>query len=258
MISLRRLYGGRSKKAWVITGSILFILLVSGYILWSRQLWAEYTPRHMQWQQDIKAEVAKAIVLPSTNDKQREELQTQIESTARRISIEQKNICKIPVIVSWQQRLIAQYKDMQVACQREVTNIVLFQERLDSVIVYLKDDQALAKISASIAPPGAIADTAWGRQIDEWGRATADVKRMHVSPAFRPTQLVAIDRMTTVKLAWQELIVAHQQKDKAKYAAAQNQLGVSYDGLNAITLSDNKSLTSLIGAVSEAYVKAFD
>lgn len=258
VIALSRPHGWRSKKALLIMSAILFVVAVGSYTLWSRHTWAQYTPRHTQWHQAIKSDVGKVIELPVASEKDQDALLVRLESLSRRISSEQASMCEVPAVVSWQQRFIAGYRDMQTACGKMVAGVALFQKQLTTVTTYIADDRKLAVISAKAVPPSEASDDVWGAQVELWGRVADEVKHLSVSAAFKPTQQVAVERMTAVKAAWQELIAAHQLKDKVKYVAAQSALGASYDGLDTITLDDTKHLSALTDELSAAYLKAFN
>lgn len=246
----------RSRKYLIITG-LVPVLIISGYMLWSKQVWEQYTPSYAQWQQDVKLNIKTITTLPTTNSTEQDVLLKRLESVSHRITSEQSSICDITALVKWQQQFILKYGNAQIACHKRTADIVSFQKQLDVMIAYLKNDQELAKIAITVTPSAEISDDAWENQVAGWSEAIDATKNLSVSATFEPTRQRAVERMSAVKVAWQEIIAAHQLKDKAKYIAAQDKLGVGYDGLNDIVVDSKKNLADLSSSLNNAYVRSF-
>jgi hypothetical protein len=256
MMRLSRLRRLRSKKYLIIASLVLLAFLMGGYILWSKQLWAQYTSTYVQWHQEFNTEIKAVSVLPTTTVKEKNALLDRLDGMSQRISSQQANLCAMTPLVQWQQRAIPAYESARNDCQKKLTAVVSFQNQLDSVIAYIKNDQDLAKILATASPASELEDGVWGEQVAAWSKAIDLTGKLSVSAAFKSTQQQALDRMTAVKVAWQELIAAHQLKDKAKYIDAQNKLGTAYDGLNDVSAASEKNLIGLADLLSRAYEKA--
>jgi hypothetical protein len=256
MMRLSRLRQMRSKKYLIIASLVLAAFLVGGYILWSKQVWAQYTDIYVKWHQELNTEIKAVSGLPTTTVKEQDALLDRLDGMSQRISSQQAALCATTPLVQWQQRVISAYESAQNDCQKKMTAVVSFQKQLDSVIAYIKNDQELAKILATATPAGELADGVWGDQVSMWSKAIDSTGKLAVSAAFKPTQQQALDRMTAVKVAWQELIAAHQLKDKAKYVEAQNTLGASYDGLNSIMVDSEKRLLVLSSSLNSAYERS--
>ena len=257
MMMLSRLRGWRSRKGLLGISVTVLVVVVGCYALWSRHVWAQYAPSYIQWHQTAKSDIKKIIELPVANEKDQGALLVQLESVSQRINSEQSSVCQVSAAVTWQQRFAAEYRDAQVACRNLVANAVAFQKQLNIVTAYIADDHRLAKISASALPPSEVSDVTWDAQVELWGQAVNDVQALTVSAAFKPTQQVAVEKSTAVKAAWEELITAHQSKDKARYITAQSTLGASYDGLNAISLNATENLSKLTTRLKDVYIEAF-
>jgi hypothetical protein len=250
---LRRL---RSKKYLIIASLLLLAFLMGGYILWSKQVWAQYTSTYVTWHQQLHTEIKAVSILPTATVKEQNALLDRLDSMSRRIASQQADLCATTPLVQWQRRVIAAYESAQNDCQKKMTAIVSLQTQLDSVVAYIKNDQEVAKILTTATPASELADGVWGDQVSAWSKVVDLTGKLTVSAAFKPTQQQAIDRMTAVKVAWQELIAADQLKDKAKYIDAQNKLGTAYDGLNDVSAASEKNLIGLADLLSRAYEKA--
>lgn len=260
MMRLSQLRPPRSKKSLLVmsAAAALLVIGVGAYVAWSKQVWAEYTPAYTQRHQGVHADIKSIAALSVSNTKEQAALLARLESMSNRIDSEQKSLCKVNVWVVWQQQFISSYNDAQTACQKETADIVAFQKRLNLVIAFIKDDQALAEIMSTVTPSGELADSEWEKQVAAWDGVIAAATKLSVSDTFKPTQQRAVEKMSIVKQAWAELILAHQQKDKVKYLAAHSSLGASYDGLSVVSEESNKGMRSLTDILNDAYIKAFN
>ena len=257
MMRLSRLKSLSSKKTRIIIGGIVLALIVGGYMLWSKHAWAQYAASSTQWHQGIESDIKTLTELPVASSKDEDALLVRIKQVTQRIASDQDSVCEVNPLVKWQRQFIKGYSSAISACQKMSANITLFQKQLNVAADYMKDDQALAKIITTINPPGELAEDTWEKQATAWGEAVKAVTDLSVSQAFKPTQQRAVEKMTAVKIAWQELIAAHQLKDKAKYVDAQNKLGTTYDGLNDVSTDSKKNLTGITDSLSAAYTESF-
>lgn len=257
MMRLSRLKSLASKKRLIIIGVIVLALSVGGYILWSKHVWAQYAASSTQWHQGIKSDITTLTELPVASSKDENALLVRIKQVSQRIASDQASICDVNPLVGWQRQFIEGYGSAISACQKMSANVTLFQKRLTVTADYMKDDLALAKIMTTVNPPGELAEDTWDKQVAIWAEAVKATGDLSVSPAFKPTQQRAVEKMTAIKAAWQELVAANQLKDKTKYLDAQNKLGTAYDGLNDVRTDSEKSLTSVTDSLSDAYDKSF-
>lgn len=260
MMRLSRLRPPRSKRSVLMVGvGILLILaIVGGYMLWSKQVWAEYTPSYTQRHQEIQSNIKEAATLPVTNAKEQDATLARLKDVSSNMATEQKALCTVNIWVQWQQQMISAYRDAQDACREKASDITTFQNQLNLVIIFIENDRALAKIIDTVVPPNELADNAWGEQEVAWNSAIAAATKLSVSDAYKPTQQRAVEKMTAVKQGWIEFVAAHQQKDKVKYLAAQSKIGTSYDELNAIADESTKGLNALTKVLNASYVRAFN
>lgn len=221
-------------------------------------MWAQYTPAYMQWHQGVSSDIKKITSLPTTSDKEQAVVQERLLAITHRIKTEQGAVCSVNSLLAWQQKVVSEYNNARLACQKMATNTVAFQQRLSMVMSYISDDQSLAKIITKTSPKGELTDETWANQVAVWNEAIAAAEKLAVSSVFKPTKQQAIDRMAAVKLAWQDVIAAHLAKDKGKYVAAYDKLATSYDGLSEIAVVSEKNLADISGALNGEFVKALN
>ena len=252
---LPRLQPLRSKNYLVLGTALLVVIVISGYFLWSKQVWGQYGTTYPSAHQELNTEIKEINTLPVAGVSEQELLLGKLKGISQRISAERADLCAITPLVRWQQQLIDEYRNIQAECQKDLASLISFQKELDVALAYVESDQQLAAIIAAVAPASELADDAWSDQVAVWNKAIESTRKLSVSAEFKPTQQQAIDQMTTVASAWRELIVAHESKDKAKYVAAQKNLGTMYDGLNDIVTGSELRLSSVLDALGGAYEK---
>lgn len=230
---------------------------MGSYILWSKQIWAQFTPSYIQWHQSIKADIDRITALPISTNKEQDVVVARLTDVSNKINTEQRTVCTVNSLVQWQQKMVAVLNDAHVACQKMIASTAEFQKRLAIVIAYSKDDQVLAKIITSVPQSGELADDSWEKQVTAWGDAMKAAEKMSVSDAFKPMQQLAIKHMTATKAAWQEVIAAHQAKDKSKYLAAHSTLASAIDGFNEISVTSQQTFTKLSSELEAVSIDAF-
>jgi hypothetical protein len=239
-------------------GNILLCILVIGtYILWSKQVWGQYTPTYVQWHQAIQANVSTAVALPATNAKEQDVVFAQFKDIMRQIDAKQSTLCTINPLIHWQQQVINSLKDMETTCQQKVAAIVMFKSQLKKVIDYNNDDQNLARILTAIPKADELADDTWVKQVEVWDGAVKATEKLAISDNFKATRQLAVEQMTAIKTAWQEVIAAHQAKDKQKYITAQATLATAIDGLDEIAVASEKATIALSNDLGKAANSAF-
>lgn len=255
---LSRLRSLRSKKLnWFFITIALFILILGIYVLWSRQAWTQLTPHYTQWHQGLQAEVSSAAVLPATTAKEQDAVMAKLMGVSSKIDTDQRTVCTVHNLVQWQRKVISTFNDTYSACQKMVAATVDFQKQLTVVIAYHKNDQTLAGIIAAVPQAGELAEDTWEAQMIAWGDAAMTIEKMTATDSFKPTQQLAVEHATAIKAAWQDVIAAHQAKDKQKYLAAQGSLATAIDALNEVSLGSQQASMTLSGKLEKATQKAF-
>lgn len=257
MIHLSRLRSLRSKKRLVsILSATVFLLAIAGYIFWSKQAWAQLTPASTQWHQGVKADVDQVVTLPAANEAERDALTRRLLGISQKIDRDEDTICSVNRMAQWQRQVVPSLKDTQRACEDRLGRTTELRKEIDDVLAYVKDEQALAKLISTAPQAGELADGSWEKQMVGWESTAKAAEKMTVSDSFRPTQQVAVKRLASVKVAWQEVIAAHQAKDKQKYLAAQNALASAIDSLNEVATVSQQTFTRLAGELEAAALKA--
>lgn len=257
MMRLSRLRPLRSKKYLLIISSLVLVVLLGSYILWSKQTWAQFTPSYTQWQQGVQGDIEEINALPVSTSKEQDVVAAKLTDVSSRIEADYHTLCVLSPLVQWQQKVVSAFHDATISCQKMVANTVTFQKQLATVMAYNAADQALSKIIASVPQSGDLADDSWKKQVAAWDDAVKAAEKMSVSDTFKPTQQLAIKHMMTTKAAWQEIIAAHQAKDKPKYLAAQNTLASAIDGFDEISVTSQQTFTKLSSELEAATAVAF-
>lgn len=258
MMNLRRLQTASSRKRLIVSCLlVVFLILTGSYILWSKQIWSQYTPTYTAWHHDIKSTVDEIVRLPATNVAERAMVNSRLKALSNQISTKQKNICTPHTLVQWQSGLMKSLAQARTACVEKIAPLGEFQKQLTVVMAYNDDDQKLAKIISSVPPANELNESEWLSQPGLWGKTAGAIATLSVSDAFKPTQQQAIKMTTAVKDAWEAVLAAHQVKDKAKYIAAVEALGKSYDGLDQIAVSSEATVAALARTLEDRHQKAF-
>lgn len=249
----------RPYKRTIITSSVLlFILVAVGYGLWSKSVWAEYEPSYTQWRQSVKIDVDRAVALPIKTAKEREAALTAHQEVVQRITATYQAQCAVPASVGWQARFIDSLQAREATCRAELDRVVQFKVTLEQVITYLEDDLAIANVIATIPQPAELADAEWLQQVETWGVIIQKTTNLTVSESFEPTKMELLERISTIRTAWQKVIAASDAKDRTAYVAAQKTLAAAYDDVNELIMEDHTdSLTELLQPLPAAYNKAF-
>lgn len=252
MMRLSHLRSLHSKPHLLIIGGVLGVLLIGGYIVWSQHTWAQVTPASIQWHQGVRDDLNKIIALPTTNVKEQDVVATKLTMLSSRIDMEQQTVCVVIPVMQWQQKIISAFNDIRMTCEKKVASTVAFQKQLVRVIAYNKDDQALTKIIASVPQAGELADDTWEKQVIAWGDAIKATEKLVITNDFKPTQQLALKQMNAVKVAWQEVIAAHQAKDKQKYLAVQTVLASAIDGFDDVAVTSQQTFAKLSSGLEKA------
>jgi hypothetical protein len=237
-------------------GSILVVLTIIGYTIWSLQAWKQYEPTYAQWYQQIKEDVDKTVALPVATAEDRVHVHAAFLAITKQIDTRQDTICSLHPLLQWQ-AVIDPLNKKQTTCQNKVKQAVIFNEQLKNVVLYLQNDQALATLIATIPQSDELNDDAWSKQVAVWTTVASSIKTMKVSEDFKPIQTQAEKQSLQVAAAWQEVDDANQAKDKKRFLASQDSLAGAYDGMNEITVMSNKITAELTRLLQEAYIKAF-
>ena len=257
-MNLRRLRTSASRRRIIAIGILVLLLIALGsYILWSRQIWSQYTPSYVAWQTEVKAAADKIVTLPLVTDDDRKTFNTQLNALSVRINEKKVAICNVNPAVQWQSAFMQSLKQARASCQASAAEVSEFNNQLSAIVAFNDDDRKLAEILQNVSRGTEVNEEAWPKQVEAWNGAIRSTRELTPTEDFKPVQQRAVEKMTAVKVAWEGLIAAHQAKDKAKYTAAVAAVGVSYDNLDDITTASEAAVTALAKDLQSRYQAAF-
>jgi hypothetical protein len=231
-------------------------IFIAGYILWSKHIWDDYEVKARNWQENVHVQVDKALALPVTSEKERNDKFTALKHVSDTIISSKATLCSVNGLVGWQ-RAIQTLHAREERCQKEMSATVTFNEKIQAVVVYLKDEQSLAKIMSTLTGKPEVTENDLEAQETLWHDGSGKVEKLSVSTAFAPTKQAALDATKKIDTAWQGVLAAHKAKDQTKYASAQSQLATAYDSLNGVVDTNTKQLKALLDPLQSVYEKAF-
>jgi hypothetical protein len=258
MMNLRSVRPASLKGKLLISITLLTLVVgVGSYSLWSKQVWSQYVPRYTTWFTAIKTDIDMVQKLPSSTTEEKAKLAADLEALDKRLASQQDEICTVTPLVGWQSRMIASGAAALDTCKEMTTNIKNFQAQLHVIVVYIRDDEVLARSLRDAPQMDELKEDAWSNQPAAWSKVLKNIQVMTPSDPFKPTQQRAVEKVTAIKTAWEALNSANQSKDKAKYTAALKTLGVSYDAMDEIALTSETRMNELSNELQTRYQNAF-
>lgn len=159
--------------------------------------------------------------------------------------------------MQWQSKIIASLEQARKACQATYGDIQAFRSQLSIITVHTDDDQKLADILRQAPQAAELNEDGLVQQISAWNSVIDSLNKMSPSATFKPVHQEAVKKTTGIKAGWEEVVAAHQAKDKAKYTAAVAALGDSYDELDALTTIGESSIATLAADLQNKYQLTF-
>lgn len=243
------------RQAIIISGSVIVVGIIGGYIFWSNSTWAGYHTAYSQWKDETKGEVDAALGLPATTSSEREKKLQALKVASEAIASSDRSLCNINGMVSWQQSVSATYKKWLQECASTRDSLGSLNQALASVAGYMESEHRLASIlsSALEATKSKVTEGTFSGVLTKWKAAMTDVKALKASAEFAPVKTEAQRAVGGVESAWQALITAHAAKDETKYQAALRSLTAAYSTIANIQQVSSKQFTQLSGALVSAY-----
>ncbi|MDB5187242.1 MAG: hypothetical protein JWM07_714 [Candidatus Saccharibacteria bacterium] len=201
-------------------------------------------------------DIRSTVDLPVPTAKEQSVVSARLKAISLRIEGDQHAVCGVHSLIQWQQNIIPTFKNTRADCQKIVASVVDFQKQLAKIIAYDNDDQALAGILSTVPQMSEVAEDAMEARMTAWDNTAKNIEKMKVSDAFKLTQQTASKHSMAIKIAWADIIAAHQAKDKQKYLAAQNSLAAAIDDFNEVSNTSQQSVAVLAGDLEKAFRSA--
>jgi len=243
----------RSHRKDYIVGGIIAVLLIilGGYSLWSKNVWDGYEAKYSQWDTSTKQQITQALSLTVKSDQDRERKMAAIKTVSAAIDSAETSLCQVNGLISWQ-HFIKSLQAKEGDCREVVAKRGDWNKKLKPIVVYLEDEQAIAKVVAKSPKLSQVPDTEWEAQPAVWQALTKDVEGTTVRSAFNPVKQQASKATMGIEAAWKEVIAAHKAKDKARYIKAQGQLTQAYETLAETAKTDTDNLKLLLDKLPNA------
>lgn len=246
----------RNKRQWWIYGGIVAAVIIIGiYIGCSVMAWSAFDRKTTETVSIIHEKTDKAFKQKVTDAKNRQEKIQAIEAVYASV-LEQKP-CEIGAIYRWQQAVIGSLKASTEKCEVQLKKLHGFSNSVNNMMAYLKNERQLAGILSEVTTASALADAEWGTALQKWTDAEKKVTQLSSVDSFTASKQLAVQRISSVKAAWQEVIAASQAKDRKRYEAATVSLGQTYAALVDIKGASEAGLLLLIDKVNSSYRQAF-
>jgi len=260
MIAKLKIASPKRRRVIIIAAVTLVAVLIGAYAFWSVNTWGAYKTSYADWQKELRTSVDAAIALPVTTSSERTKKLSAFKNISTEIDSAKQSLCRLPTMIGWQ-RVIGTLHEREEACNQVVGRAGAFGEKMKATVGYLESEQALASAIAAMvaASNDKLTEATWGSQVSIWQDGGKVIAKVALPTAtFKPIKADAIEKAKAVELAWQELIVAHEAKDKAKYVEAQGKLAAAYDGLAGVATASGQVLSTLATSLQTAYAETFN
>lgn len=247
-----------AKKTWLIVGIVTLLTVIAlGYALYSLQAWQSYSQDFQAWQTTTKKALVTSLALPMTSLKEREQKLAKLGAIVADLKTQEANVCRINPLTGWQ-TYFSGIETVQKQCHIATSKVDGLVAELGVVTTYLTNEQALATMLSTLASqPTQPDEKTWDQVAAAWHQLSVDIATAKSDASFAPTKQVAVTAASGIDAAWQELVSAHQAKDRTRFIKAQSGLVTAYDGLATITAENDKQVSALDTKLTQAYKAAF-
>lgn len=242
------------KRLTIIIMALLFLIITTvGGLLLSQRVWSDYDTNYNQRFNSAKTDINQAISESNTNSKNKLNdialIQTDL---TRRI----KTYCEITPLIKWQ-KFIEQYSDKINDCTQKKERLVQLLVDIGNMTTYLKSEQQLAAIISD-----ANNKTGQNNQPDKWKnieafwrKAVTDTSKLAAIDQFKVVKTLAINNLTKIANAWQQLSSANDAKNRQQFTDARSSLGQTYTLLPEIATSSKTQVEKIISDLNRDYQK---
>lgn len=244
------------RSRWFVVGVLVLAILgvIGAYIWWSQSSWAAYERKYIGLRRDIDSKLTAVFSLQSDTSQQRQEKTANLAKFISDIDAMGDSFCHQNALVGWQ-RAFSQYKTQEESCKGVVVATKALNDQLKIAVTYLQQEQALAKQLAATPSQTEVAEGEFEQQLTTWRGVYDGIKNANASSEFEPVKQAALGTIGGIVKSWEEIIAAHQAKDKARYIKAIQTLAAAYDGLQTISSISTPHLTEVAKRTKEAYDK---
>ncbi len=239
-------------KWFFIALAVFLAALVGLYAWWSISSWNSYQTRYTALRTVTEQQLGKAIDMKIETTEQRKEKLTALKNVAETLPTPSGDICQVGFATAWQ-GFIEDLKKKKEECNKGQAVLITLRSSLDKVVVHLESDRTLATLLSAAPVGGEIPEADWTKQRDAWSGVAVTVRELQSDNDFAPVKQVAIDRMGGMVAAWEEVLAAHQAKDKARYIKAASTLAQAFDNLAAISQASTGELQKRVKDLESAY-----
>lgn len=244
------------KSKWFRIGApiALVVLSVSLYVLWSVNTWNNYQTRFTGLQNNAQSTIKSALGLKVETSEERIKKVDALKAARDALPEDKDALCQVSPLVDWQ-NFVGNLREQKEKCSETKALLVDLRGALSKIIGYLDSEHALAKALSALPAGGEVAEGEWIKHRDGYMAVLKSVSDLQVSGDFASVKQTATERLTAAVAAWEEILAAHDAKDKARYTKAAAALAASYDGLSVIGATSTDRLQPLVNSFKEGYVK---
>jgi flagellar biosynthesis chaperone FliJ len=239
-----------SKRLVIIIGSaLLLVVLIVGYGVWSSVTWSNYDKTYENWSVAAKKDLATSIQAKVSNDQQRLKKISQIRETVQGLDQSARTICQTNSLVNWQS-FLGDLKKKQEECRKHQEKVTVFVEKMRPILTYLDDEQKVTKVLAGVPKnTEQLDEKTWEAQVAPLQNVLKAADGISVSSEALPLKEATQATLKENIAAWQELIAAHQAKDRSRYENAQVRLVKSYSSYGGLATISADQIGKLVKAL---------
>jgi hypothetical protein len=241
------------RSRWFIIGAFASIIaLAAAYGWWSNITWNSYENQYVSLQKRIDAQLTATFSLQSDTSDEKQVKLAELSKLQAELG-SNNSLCSQNKLIDWQQRVIKEYAKRDERCREVQSLVASFEVQLRAVVEYLQNEHTLADILAAGPSQAEVNESEFEGQLQAWHSIAESIKNTRSAGSFGTVKQSAMDTMGNVVKAWEEVITAHQAKDKVRYTKATQELAASYDRLGNIAAASTIELTKIAANLKEAY-----
>jgi DNA repair exonuclease SbcCD ATPase subunit len=244
-----RVSSSKRRLMLIVGGALLLVFLIIGYGLWSNATWGHYDKAYGSWSADAKQELSAVIQTKASNNQQRLDKISRIRETMQTMGQSAKTICRTNSLVEWQSFLDG-LKKKEEDCRKHQDKITSFIQKLRPILTFLDDEQKVTKALDSV-PKNAdqLDEKTWESQVTALQNVLKTVDKLSVDSEALPLKQATQATLKENIASWEELLVAHKAKDRARYENAQVRLVKSYSSYGGLATVSTERIEKLVKAL---------
>ena len=204
-----------SKKGWLIAGGILLtLLIVIGFVLFSRYAWDKYENDYTAWHASIESRVDQGLALKSSTSDDRMKKLSTLHSLNDDIKAGMKQ-CEAYNWLHWQQ-MIDVIEQKINKCEVLMERVGQFGDDLGIVVDHLESEKAVSVVIADTVLANEVNENDLAAVRDHWIGVVVALEKQKVSKTLLSTKKLAIEKTGMVRDAWQAVVDANTAKDRSR------------------------------------------